>query len=105
MGFGRYPKGSALELLDGTVKLRHCTEVFTMRFHPWALPRSGTGDGNGQFVTTGHLPDGGSSVGRRVRLTRKTRPSVISHDNPDPGHSTPRRWKRLRVGFEVSKSA
>ena len=27
-----YPKGSALELLDGTLKLRHCTEVFTMRF-------------------------------------------------------------------------
>ena len=27
-----YPKGSALELLEGTLKLRHCTEVFTMRF-------------------------------------------------------------------------
>ena len=29
-----YPKCSALELLDGTLKLRHCTEVFTMRFPP-----------------------------------------------------------------------
>ena len=29
-----YPNGSALELLDGTLKLRHCTEVFTMRFSP-----------------------------------------------------------------------
>ena len=29
-----YPKGSALVLLDGTLKLRHCTEVFTMRFLP-----------------------------------------------------------------------
>ena len=26
-----YPKGSALELLDGTLKLRHCT-TFSMRF-------------------------------------------------------------------------
>ena len=40
-----YPKGSALELLDGTLKLRHCTEVFTMRFHPWSLPRVGYGIG------------------------------------------------------------
>ena len=29
-----YPKGSALELLDGTLKLRHCTDVFTMRLLP-----------------------------------------------------------------------
>ena len=36
-----YPKGSALELLDGTLKLRHYTEVFTMRFPPWSLPRVG----------------------------------------------------------------
>ena len=42
-----------------------------------------------------------------VRLTKKTRPGVISHSNPDPGHPTPRRWKRLRspstvgVGGEV----
>ena len=28
----RYPKGSASELLDGTLKLRHCTTIFTMRF-------------------------------------------------------------------------
>ena len=40
-----YPKGSALELLDGTLKLRHCTEVFTMRFPPWSLPRVGNGGG------------------------------------------------------------
>ena len=29
-----YPKGSASELLDGTLKLRHCTDLFTMRFPP-----------------------------------------------------------------------
>ena len=85
-----------MELLDGTLKLRHCTEVFTMRFPPWSLPRVGNGGGKRQFVAPGHLPDAGSTVGERVRLTRKTRPSVISHFNPDPGHSTPRRWKRLR---------
>ena len=92
-----YPKGSALELLDGTLKLRHCTEVFTMRFLPWSLPSVGYGGGKKQSVTTGHLLDAGSTVGKRVRLTRKTRPGVISHVNPDPGHSTPRRWKRLRL--------
>ena len=90
-----YPKGSALELLDGTLKLRHCTEVFTMRFLPWSLPRVGHGGGKRQLVTTGHLPDASSAMGKRVRLTRKTRPGVISHI-PDPGQSTPRRWKRLR---------
>ena len=29
-----YPKGSASELLDGTLKLRYCTTIFTTRFHP-----------------------------------------------------------------------
>ena len=39
--------------------------------------------------------------GKRVRLTKKTRPGIASHVNPDPdpGHSTPRRWKRLRPPF------
>ena len=39
-----YPKGSALELLDGTLKLRHCTDLFTKRFPPWSLPRVGSDD-------------------------------------------------------------
>ena len=72
-----YPKGSALELLDGTLKLRHCTEVFTMRFPPWSLPRVGHGSGKRQFVATGHLPDAGSTVEKRVRLSRKTRPGLF----------------------------
>ena len=29
-----YPSGAAAELLDGTLKLRYCTTVFTNRFHP-----------------------------------------------------------------------
>ena len=52
-----YPQGSAAELLDGTLKLRYCTTLFTMRFPPWSLPRVGTGDGNRQFVAPGHLLD------------------------------------------------
>ena len=91
-----YPKGSALELLDGTLKLRHCTTLFTNRFPPWSLPRVGNGGGKRQFVTLGHPFDAGGDVGKRVQLTRKTRPSVSSHVIPDPGHPTPRRWKRLR---------
>ena len=40
-----YPRGSALELLDGTLLLRHCTTLFTMRFLPSSLPRGGNGGG------------------------------------------------------------
>ena len=91
-----YPRGSALELLDGTLKLRHCTTLFTMRFPLWSLPWVGNGGSKRQLVTPGHQSDGGSNVGKRVRLTKKTHPAASSHVNPDPGHPTPRRWKRLR---------
>ena len=94
-----FSEGSALELLDSTLKLRHCTALFTMRFPPWSLPRVGNGCGKRQFITPGHLLDAGSNVGKRVLLTRKTRPCVSSHSIPDPGHPTPRRWKRLRPPF------
>ena len=92
-----YPGVSALELLDGTLKLRHCTTLFTMRFLPWSLHRVGNGGGKRQFITPG-LPttEAGGNLGERVRFTKKTRPGVSSHSNPDPGHPTPRRWKRLR---------
>ena len=109
MGFWDILKGSALELLDGTLKLRHCTDLFTKRFPPWSLPRVGSGIGKRNFGTTDHLPDTGSTVGKRVRLTKKTRPGATSHVIPDPGHPTPRRWKRLcppssdGVGGEVGE--
>ena len=45
-----YPQGSALELSDGTLKLRHCTEVFTMRFPPWSLPGLVMGLVNGTLL-------------------------------------------------------
>ena len=87
-----------MELLDGTLKLRHCTDLFTKRFPPWSLPRVGSQVGKRHFVTTDHLLDVVSTTGKRIRLTKKTRPSASSHviPDPDPGHSTPRRWKRLR---------
>ena len=91
-----YPEGSAAELLDGTLKLRHCTDFFTTRFHPWSLPRVGYGGGKRQVGTPGHLSDPGGNLGKRVRLTKKTRPGTSSHVNPYPGHPAPRRWKRLR---------
>ena len=47
-------------------------------------------------VTVGHVPHDRGNVVKRVGLTRKTRPGASSHVIPDPGHSTPRRWKRLR---------
>ena len=42
------------------------------------------------------LDSGGSRGVKRVRLTRKTRVSVSPVRLPDQGHSTSRRWKRLR---------
>ena len=33
-GFLGYPKGSASELLDGTLKPQHCTTIFTLRCLP-----------------------------------------------------------------------
>ena len=80
----------------GTLKLRHCTTLFTMRFPPWSLLWVGNGGSKRQLVTPGHQSDGGSNVGKRVRLTKKTHPVASSHVNPDPGNPTPRRWKRLR---------
>ena len=80
-----YPKGSASELLDGTLKLRHCTDVFTMCFPSWSLPRVGIMGGKRQSVTPGYLLEAGSNGGKTVRL-----------GIPDQGHPTQRRWKRLR---------
>ncbi len=93
-----YPQGSASELLDGSLKLRYCTLPFTRRFPPWSLPRVGFQVVKRHLVSPDNLPVAGDDVGKRVRLTKKTRPGFRFHDNPDPvlGHSTPRRWKRLR---------
>ena len=49
-----YPKGSAAELLDGILKLRYCTAIFTMRFPPGSLPRVGNGDSKRKGVSSGH---------------------------------------------------
>ena len=48
------------------------------------------GSGKRQSVTPVHLLDG-SNLGRRVPLTRKTRPGALFSPDPDPGHPTPRR--------------
>ena len=96
-----YPKGSALELLDGTLKLRHCTDLFTKRFPPSTLPWVGSGIGKWYGITIGNSSDAGGNSGTRVQLTKKTRPGAASHVIPDPdqGHPTPSRWKRLRAPF------
>ena len=91
-----YLNGSALELLDGTLKLRHCTGIFTQRLPSWSLRRVGNGAGKRWDVTPGHSSHDRSSTVKRVRLTRKTRPGALFSHVPDPGHPTPRRWKRLR---------
>ena len=80
-----YPSGAAAELLDGTLKLRYCTTVFTNRFTPWVFPRFSDGVGKRYAVTSDFLLDCRSHFGKRVWLTRKTRPGELSHDIPDPG--------------------
>ena len=68
MGFWGILKVLASELLDGTLKLRHCTDVFTMRLPPWSLPRVGNGVGKRHFMTPGHLLDAGGNMGKRSGL-------------------------------------
>ena len=87
-----YPEGSAAELLDGALKLRCCATPFSKRFPNWSSPPVGNGKVRSLGVATGHLiVEGGN-----VRLTRKTHGSVTPVSIPDQGHSTPRRWKKLR---------
>ena len=62
---------------------------------PWVFPRFGDGAGKRYAVTSDFLLDCRGHFGRRGRLTRKTRASIPVHKIPDPGHPTPRRWKRL----------
>ena len=47
-------------------------------------------------IAIGDAVANSSNVVKRVRLTRKTHGSVTPVSIPDQGHSTPRRWKRLR---------
>ena len=54
------------------------------------------GVGKRHVIIPGHLLDAGGNMGKRVRLTRKTRPGASSDIIPDPEHPPPRRWKRLR---------
>ena len=94
-----YPKGSAAELLDGVLKLRCCSTPFSNRFPTWFLPSVGDGRVRRLGDATGPLDSYGGSRVKRVRLTRKTRGSVQPVSIPDQGHSTSRRWKRLRPSF------
>ena len=92
-----YPKGSAAELLDGTLKLRCCVTPFSNRFRTWSLHPIGNGRIRGLHVAAHHLAGGDDNIAKRVRLTKKkTQGSVKPVSIPDPRHSTSRRWKRLR---------
>ena len=91
MGFWGILKGSAAVLFDGTLTL------FSKQFHPLGLPRLGNGVGKTGAVTSGNLLDCRGNFGKRVRLTRKTRPGASSMFIPDPGHPTPRRWSEVGV--------
>ena len=107
-GFG-ISKGFSFGASGWHFEIRYCTDLFTKCFPPWSLPRVGSGVGKRDFITPGNPLETGGNRGKRVRLTRKTRPGAASDLIPDPGHPTPRRWKRLRppssegVGGEVGE--
>ena len=92
-----YPKGSAAELLDGALKLRCSTTTpFSNKFPTWSLPPVRNGRVRSFGAATGYSVGEGGSMVKRVRLTKKTRVSDPPVSIPDQGHSTPRRWNRLR---------
>ena len=66
------PKGSAAELLDGSLKLRCCVTPFSNRFPTWSLLPIGNGRIWGLDVATNHLDGEDGNIAKRVRLTRKT---------------------------------
>ena len=87
-GVLEYPQGSAVDLSDGTLKLRHCTEVFTMRFPHWSLPKVGYGVGKRHVITPGHFLDAETQVWNRggvvpvgieqlTRLARRVKPDAV----------------------------
>ena len=83
-GFGLSQR-SASELLDGTLKLRHCTSIFLFFFPLGLYQGLVMGVKERHLFTPVQLLDDGSKFDGRVRLTRKTRPVArVSHD-PDPG--------------------
>ena len=90
-GFG-LSKGFRFGAFRWHSEARYCTVFLLCVFSPWSLPRVGNGDSKRKVVTPGHRVDAGSNTGKSVRLTRKTCPSLMVHDIPDPGHPTRRRW-------------
>ena len=93
-----YPKGSALELLDGTLKLRHCTDLFTKRFSLGLYPGLVLGLVRGIVLLLVILQIlvvivvKGSALPRRLVQEQL----LMSFRIQIQGHSTSRRWKRLR---------
>ena len=74
----------------------------------------GNGGGKRQVIAPGNPFDAGSNMGKRVRLTRKTRPGVSSISIPDPGHPNaeemekiapspfpPKEWGARRACFAI----
>ena len=88
-----------MELLDGTLKLRHCTDLFTMRLPPWSLPRVGYRGDKRQSITPGHLLDAGVTRVKRSGLPKRHVLVILFALSRIQEHPTPRRWKRLRTPF------
>ena len=90
-----YPRGSVLDLSDGTLKLRHCTDLFTMRFPPWSLPRIGNAGGKRQFLTPGLHSDTGGNFGEKGPAYQKDTSRCIFTQYPGPEASNPEEMEKI----------
>ena len=85
VGFWGYPKGSSIGASGWYPEAPILYYNFSSSLPPWLPSRVGDGNVKRCNVTPGHLSDDHSNVVKRVRPTRKTRPSASSHVIPIQG--------------------
>ena len=109
-----YPSGSRRFLIDGSLRMRHCSANFSLKKPTWGLPHSGgvavlvsavdahqsvVGglSGSGAALSLGNVDNGGR---RKIRLTKKT--NVRKRFGVDPwGQPIPKRWRANTFGSVV----
>ena len=95
------PKGSASELLDGTLKLPHCTTIFPCAFSPWSLPRVGHGGGKRLFFITGHHLDECGLPERHVLVFLHLVSQIQSIQRRGEGKDCAKEWGARRACLAI----
>ena len=100
-----YPSGSGQSLVDGSLRMRYCSNIFLIKKPTWGLPSSGGVAAlvsaaavhplvaglpvSGDTTSSRNFGEGGR---KRIRLTKKT--NVRKRFGVDPwGQPIPKRWK------------